>query len=98
MFECRWEESSREEKTDSAWEEGDTGANVKESGAQWNTDITSFVIAKKAEEVGIEASAVIFIDEEGDRCEKCYCIKGLGMLIRPKNYWSEDNRINEIEE
>ena len=45
----------------------------------------------------IEASAFIFIDEEGDRGEKCYHIKGLGMLIRPKNYWSEDNRINEIE-
>ena len=48
--------------------------------------------------MGIEARAVIFIDEEGDRCEKCYRIKGLGMLIRPRNYWSEDNRINEIEE
>lgn len=48
--------------------------------------------------MGIEASAVIFIDEEGDRCETCYRIKGLGMLIRPRNYWSEDNRINEIEE
>lgn len=54
--------------------------------------------SKKVEEVGIEASAVIFIDEEGDRCEKCSRIKGLGMLIRPRNYWSEDNRINEIEE